>query len=128
MPKFNYYNPCLYFSYRSSSVWYRLVQRSSSVWYRLVQRSSSVWYRLVQRQSGKVLGTSTSSSSTLGFYTWNEDYYQQWAFCALGSYWTVVNRATGRYLDANSDVSTEKATLTKVNSISINQSIIMLFK
>ena len=69
----------------------------------------NAWYRIVHRQSNRALdGNGTfymdSSNRSLHLIDWNDGPYQRWRFNRIDdNYYTIINNATGEYLDGGSD-------------------------
>ena len=72
-------------------------------------RPQNAWYRIVHRQSNRSLdGNGTiyqdSINRSIHLIDWNDGPYQRWRFNRVDdNYYTIINNATGEYLDGGSD-------------------------
>ena len=78
----------------------------------------NAWYRIVHRQSNRSLdGNGTfymnSINRSIHLIDWNDSPYQRWRFNRIDdNYYTIINNATGEYLDGDGGGSSESAVST----------------
>ena len=76
-------------------------------------RPQNAWYRIVHRQSNRSLdGNGTiyqdSINRSIHLIDWNDGPYQRWRFNRVDdNYYTIINNATGEYLDGDGGGSSE---------------------